>query len=102
MDGHVRLLFFSSASVKSASALLSRKEPTASEGGSELMNAQINIFEKPIERIKKTCDLMGLGADFEQRLPELETYLESLVADGETSEDRLTVNGLAFLKGDTR
>ncbi|WP_456674507.1 hypothetical protein [Bradyrhizobium sp. RDM12] len=66
------------------------------------MNAQINIFEKPIERIKKTCDLMGLGADFEQRLPELETYLESLVADGETSEDRLTVNGLAFLKGDTR
>ncbi|TYL82899.1 hypothetical protein FXB40_46945 [Bradyrhizobium rifense] len=66
------------------------------------MNAQINIFEKPIERIRKTCDLMGLGPDFEQRLPELETYLEGLVADGETSEDRLTANGLIFLSGNTK
>ncbi|TYL82897.1 hypothetical protein FXB40_46965 [Bradyrhizobium rifense] len=66
------------------------------------MNAQINIFEKPIERISKTCDLMGLGPDFEQRLPELETYLEGLVADGETSEDRLTANGLTFLRGNTK
>ncbi|MET4071331.1 hypothetical protein ABID58_006143 [Bradyrhizobium sp. S3.2.6] len=66
------------------------------------MNAQINIFEKPIERIKKTCDLMGRGSDFEQRLPELETYLEGLVADGETSENRLTVDGLTFLKSNIR
>jgi hypothetical protein len=36
------------------------------------MHIQINVFEKPIERIKKTCDLMGLGAAFELKLPELE------------------------------
>jgi hypothetical protein len=62
------------------------------------MHTQIDVFEKPIERIRKTCDLMGLGADFERRLPELETYLEGLVADGETDEERLTVSGLTFLK----
>ena len=39
-----------------------------------------------------------LGADFERRLPELETHLEALVAEGETSEERLAVSGLAFLK----
>lgn len=62
------------------------------------MNAKINIFEKPIERIKKTCELMGLGDDFERKLPELETHLEALVADGETSEERLAVSGLTFVK----
>ena len=62
------------------------------------MHTQINVFEKPIERIKKTCDLMGLSADFERRLPELETYLEGLVADGETDEERLTASGLTFLQ----
>ncbi len=41
---------------------------------------------------------MGLGADFERRLPELETHLEALVAEGETSEERLAVSGLTFLK----
>ncbi|MET3907586.1 hypothetical protein ABID59_001927 [Bradyrhizobium sp. S3.3.6] len=46
----------------------------------------------------RACDLVGLGPDFEQRLPELEIYLEGLVADGETSEDRLTVDGLTFLR----
>lgn len=63
------------------------------------MTTEINIFEKPIQRIKKTSDLMGLAADFERKLPELETYLEGRVAEGETDEDRLTVSGLAFLKG---
>ena len=62
------------------------------------MNAKINIFGKPIERIKKTCELMGLGDDFERKLPELETHLEALVADGETSEERLAVSGLTFVK----
>ena len=62
------------------------------------MNAKIDIFEKPIERIKKTCELMGLGDDFERKLPELETHLEALVADGETSEERLAVSGLTFVK----
>jgi hypothetical protein len=63
-----------------------------------IMHTQINVFEKPIERIKKTCDLMGISADFERKLPELETHLEGLVADGETDEERLTVSGLTFLK----
>ncbi len=63
------------------------------------MNVQIDVFGKPIGRIKQTCDLMGRSGDFERKLPALETYLEGLVADGETDVDRLTVNGLAFLKG---
>lgn len=62
------------------------------------MHTEIDIFEKPIERIRKTCELMGLGADFDRKLPELETHLEALVAEGETSEDRLAVSGLTFLK----
>lgn len=62
------------------------------------MHTEINIFEKPIERIRKTCELMGLGADFDRRLPELETHLEELVADGETSEERLAVRGMTFVK----
>ena len=62
------------------------------------MHIQIDIFEKPIERIKSTCDLMGLRADFERRLAELETHLEGLVADGEIDEERLAVCGLIFIK----
>ena len=64
------------------------------------MNVQIDIFEKPIGRIKKTCELMGV--DFDAKLPELETYLEGLVAQGETSEDQLTVSGLTFLTGNAK
>jgi hypothetical protein len=63
------------------------------------MHTQINLFEKPIERIKETCNLMGIADDFERKLPELETHLEGLVAEGETDENRLTVSGLSFLKG---
>jgi len=66
------------------------------------MHTEITLFEKPIERIKITCDLMGIADHFERKLPELETHLEGLVADGETNEDRLTVSGLSFLKGTTR
>ena len=62
------------------------------------MRTQIDVFEKPIERIKKTCDLMGLSADFERKLAALETHLEGLVADGEIDEERLAVSGLTFLK----
>jgi hypothetical protein len=64
------------------------------------MPTEIHVFEKPIKRIKDTCDLIGIADDFEQRLPELETYLEGLVANGESDEDRLTVSGLSFLKRD--
>jgi hypothetical protein len=63
------------------------------------MHTGISLFEKPIARIKMTCDLMGISDDFERKLPALETHLEGLVADGETNEDRLTVSGLSFLKG---
>jgi hypothetical protein len=62
------------------------------------MHTEIHVFDKPIGRIKQTCDLMGIAGDFERKLSELETYLEGLVADGETDEDRLTVSGLSFLK----
>jgi len=65
------------------------------------MHTEIDLFEKPIERIKITCDLMGIADDFERKLPELETHLEGLVADGETDEDRLTISGLSFLKGNS-
>jgi hypothetical protein len=62
------------------------------------MHTEINIFDKPIERIKKACELMGRSADFDRKLPALETYLEGLVADGETSEEQLTVSGLTFIQ----
>ena len=62
------------------------------------MRTQIDVFEKPIERIKRACDLMVLSADFERKLAELETHLEGLVADGEIDEARLAVSGLTFLK----
>lgn len=62
------------------------------------MHTQITVFDKPIERIGRTCDLMGIADDFERKLGELETHLEALVADGETDADRLTVSGLTFLK----
>jgi hypothetical protein len=62
------------------------------------MHTEITIFDKPIERIRTMCQLMGLGADFDRKLPELETHLEGLVAEGETSEERLTVSGLSFVK----
>jgi hypothetical protein len=35
---------------------------------------------------------------FDRALPELETYLEGEIAAGETSETRLTFEGLCFLK----
>ena len=63
------------------------------------MRTEITLFEKPVERIRETCDLMGIAGDFERRLSALETYLEGLVADGETDENRLIVRGLCFLKG---
>ena len=63
-----------------------------------MATATINVLEKPISRIRETCEMMGVGQKFDSALPELETYLESQVADGETSETRLTYNGLCFLK----
>jgi hypothetical protein len=62
------------------------------------MHTEITVFAKPIERIKKSCELVGLGAEFERKLPQLETHLEALVAKGEISEDRLTERGLAFIR----
>ena len=62
------------------------------------MDIPLDLFEKPIQRIKTTRDLMGVSDEFERKLPELETYLEALVAKGETDEEQLAVNGLKFLK----
>jgi hypothetical protein len=56
---------------------------------------KITVLDKPIKRIREACDLVGY--DFEQRLPDLETYLEGLVADGEDDEGRLSVAGLTYL-----
>jgi hypothetical protein len=64
------------------------------------MHTELNVFDQPISQIKKTCELMGV--DFDGKLPELETYLEGPVANGETSADRLTVSGLTFLKGNVK
>lgn len=59
---------------------------------------QINVLEKPIERIKETCELMGIADKFDRALPELETFLESEVAQGEVSESKLTFDGLCYLR----
>jgi hypothetical protein len=63
-----------------------------------MATATIDVLEKPIARIRKTCDMMGVVGKFDRALPELETYLEGQVADGESSETRLTYNGLCFLR----
>ena len=63
-----------------------------------MATATIDVLEKPIARIRETCDMMGVVAKFDHALPELETYLEEQVADGETSETRLTYSGLCFLQ----
>lgn len=57
----------------------------------------IDVLEKPISRIRKTCEISGAADKLDQALPELETYLEGEVASGETSETRLTYDGLCFL-----
>jgi hypothetical protein len=59
---------------------------------------EIDVLEKPIERIKETCAMMGIAERFDRALPELETFLEGEVAKGETSETRLTFDGLCFLR----
>jgi hypothetical protein len=62
------------------------------------MTTEINLLEKPIERIRQTCAMMGIEDKFARVLTDLETFLEAEVADGETSETRLTYDGLCFLK----
>lgn len=59
---------------------------------------RIDILDRPIARIQETCALMGIADRFDRALPELETFLESEVADGETSESRLTYDGLCYLR----
>lgn len=59
---------------------------------------QIDVLEKPIERIKETCAMMGIAEKFDRALPDLETFLEAEVAKGETRETRLTYDGLLYLK----
>lgn len=68
------------------------------DGPLSTMAATVNLLEKPIERIRETCEMMGAAEKLERALPELETYLEGEIAAGETSETRLTFDGLCFLK----
>jgi hypothetical protein len=63
-----------------------------------LMAATVNILERPIERIRETCEMMDAADKFDRALPELETYLEEEIAAGEISEARLTYDGLCFLR----
>jgi hypothetical protein len=60
--------------------------------------AQIDVLDKPIERIKETCAMMGIAEKFDRALPDLETFLEAEVARGDISETRLTFDGLRYLK----
>jgi len=59
---------------------------------------KIDILDKPIARIQETCAMMGIADRFDRALPELETFLESEVANGETRESRLTYDGLCYLR----
>jgi hypothetical protein len=43
---------------------------------------QINVLEKPIERIRETCAMMGIAEKFDHAPLELETFLEAEVAPG--------------------
>jgi len=58
---------------------------------------RIDILDKPIARIHKTCAMTGIEHQFDRVLPELETFLEGEVARGETRETRLTYDGLCYL-----
>lgn len=66
------------------------------------MTAPVNILEKPIGRIRETCELTGAVDKFERALPELETFLREEVAAGETGETQLTYDGLCFLRAFAR
>ncbi|MGF6308796.1 hypothetical protein ABIB82_002433 [Bradyrhizobium sp. i1.8.4] len=59
---------------------------------------EINVLERPIERIKETCELTGIADKFDRALPQLETFLEARVAQGEISESKLTFDGLCYLR----
>jgi hypothetical protein len=61
------------------------------------MVTSIDAFEKSIDRIRETCEMMGAEEKFNRMLAELEIYLEEEIAAGETSETRLTFDGLCFL-----
>ena len=64
-----------------------------------MASTTVTVLEKPISRIKQTCEMIGAGEKFDRMLPDLETYLEGEVAAGETSEARLTYDGLIYLQG---
>ena len=40
------------------------------------MRTEIKLFDKPIERIKDACELLGIAGDFERKLPEMENHLK--------------------------
>lgn len=60
--------------------------------------SKTDILDKPIERIQETCAMIGIADQFDRALPELEAFLEGEVLNGETSEARLTYDGLCYLR----
>jgi hypothetical protein len=71
------------------------------------MAATITILERPIERIRETCDMMGRADGFNRAVPELETYLASLrpilkerLRAGKPARRGLRSRGLAFCGSD--
>ncbi len=55
--------------------------------------AIIDVLLKPIARIRRTCEMVGVAEKFNRTLPQLETYLEGEMTNGETRETRLTYDG---------
>ena len=58
---------------------------------------QINVLEKPIERIKKTCAMVGIAEKFDRALPDLETFLEGEVAREKPAKPGLPLTGWFIL-----
>jgi hypothetical protein len=52
----------------------------------DLTAAIINVLDKPIARIRETCEMAGASARLDRALPELEAYLEDEAANGKSAK----------------
>jgi len=62
------------------------------------MTIHNEILDRPIKRIRETCELAGAAEKFDYALVELQAFLEEEIAAGYTGETRLTYDGLRFLR----
>ena len=60
--------------------------------------ADNQVLEKPTERSRETCELMGIAEKYDLARPQLETFMVSEVANGETGETKLNFDGLLYLR----